>query len=154
MDEYNKSNSGEKRTPDGRFAKGTYPKNAFDFGNDMSLKYTPDIPARMVEWFMTQAEESNRYPTFERFAHSIGVLHATLRHWRDNPERYGGFSNAYDVCKEIQASVLNENALAKLYDSNYAKFVATNTLGMVEQSSLTVQGNEEKPLAVSIEIVG
>ena len=159
MDEYNKSNStknndGVLRDANGKFLPGTKNMAPFAPGNDLALKYKPDIPEAMIKWFETQIEETNRYPTFERFARSIGVLHVTLRYWRDHPERYEGFANAYNACKEIQASVLTENTLGKLYEPSFAKFVATNTLGMVDQSSLTVQGNEEKPLAVSIEIVG
>ena len=157
MDDNNKSNStknsnGVLRDENGRFLPGTTPMAPFAPGNDLALKYKPDIPEAMVKWFETQAEESNRYPTFERFAHSIGVLHSTLRYWRDHPERYEGFANAYNACKEIQASVLTENTLGKLYEPSFAKFVATNTLGMVDQSAVTLQGNEDKPLTVKIDI--
>jgi hypothetical protein len=157
MDEHNKSNSTQKdgvlRDANGHFMKGTKPIAPFMPDNDLTSKYSTDIPGKMIEWFEKQTEETNRYPTFERFARSIGVLHATMKNWAKNPEKYEGFADAYATCKEIQASVLTENTLGKLYEPSFAKFVATNTLGMIDQSAVKVQGDADQPLKVNIEIV-
>jgi hypothetical protein len=152
MDERKENNNTPQRESSGRFAKGNTINIPFPKDNNLTLKYKPEYDEDIVRWFIEQAESSINYPTFQRYARKIGVLATTLRHWAEN--NLGGFADAYRTCKEIQEEVLMVRTLGKAYEPSFAKFVAVNTLGMVDQSSLTVQGNEEKPLTVSIEIVG
>ena len=89
-----------------------------------------------------------QYPTVEGFAASIGVNRHTLKNWVDakdengNP-RYPRFCQAYNYAKQMQLSICKENAMTKVYDSNFAKFVLINEHGMKEQQEVTtnVSGN-------------
>ena len=120
-------------------------------GNQNASKYKDEYPEAMIAWFRSTAEDGLTYPTFEGFADSIGVLSETLRGWRDNNDC---FRSAYARCLDIQRRLILQRALDRTYDSNFAKFVATNNLGMVEASALTVQGDKDKPLEIKIEIEG
>lgn len=63
------------------------------------------------------------FPTFQRFARSIGVCVDTLHQWReDHPE----FSEAYKAAKEIQEAIWLENAMDGSYSQNFAKFFGIN----------------------------
>lgn len=118
------------------------------FDNQNASKYKDEYPEAMIAWFRATAEDGLTYPTFEGFADSIGVLTATLRNWRE----HDCFDLAYARCLDIQRRLILQRALDRTYDSNFAKFVATNNLGMIEQSAVTVQGDAEKPLSVEISI--
>jgi hypothetical protein len=89
-----------------------------------------------------------KYPTFEGFAASIGIARRTLYEWveakdADGNPKYPRFSQAYAYAKQMQLSICKENAMAKVYDSNFAKFVLINEHGMKEQQEVTtnVSGN-------------
>ena len=136
----------------GRFLPDTTvgKETRFAPGNDASRKYDDSICDEMIAWFNEQAEENADYPTFERFARKIaGVTHDTLRIWAKEHAR---FSSAYAACKDIQREVLAVRTLGRVYDPTFAKFLAVNNLGMVDQSAVTVQGDEDKPLSVNISI--
>ena len=150
MDERKDSNI-KQREPNGDFAKGNTLFTPFPKGNDLASKYKPEYDEDMVGWFIEQSESSIDYPTFQRYARKIGVLATTLRHWAEND--LGGFANAYRTCKEIQEEVLMVRTLGKAYEPSFAKFVAVNTLGMIDQSAVKVQGDADQPLKVEIEIV-
>ena len=141
------------RRPDGTLGPGTTIgiNTRFKPGNDESLKYDDSYADEMVAWFVEQAETTAEYPTFERFARLIiGVTHDTLRVWAKKHPR---FMSAYTACKDVQRDVISVRALGRVYDPTFAKFVATNNLGMVEASEVTVSGNADKPLSVEISIV-
>lgn len=89
-----------------------------------------------------------KYPTFEGFAASIGVHRNTLRNWAESKDengnpRYPRFVQAYNYAKQMQLSICKENAMTKVYDSNFAKFVLINEHGMKEQQEVTtnISGN-------------
>ena len=57
------------------------------------------------------------YPTFTKFARSLGVTARTLRNWRDeNPE----FAEAMEFASEIQDDILDERGLIGIYDGRTA----------------------------------
>lgn len=152
MDERKENNNNTpQRESNGRFAKGNTINIPFPKDNDLTLKYKPEYDEDMVRWFIEQSESSIDYPTFQRYARKIGVLATTLRHWAEN--NLGGFADAYRTCKEIQEEVLMVRTLGKAYEPSFAKFVAVNTLGMIDQSAVKVQGDADQPLKVDIEIV-
>lgn len=155
-DNIKNSNNIKQREPNGDFAKGNTLFTPFPKGNDLTSKYKPEYDEGIVKWFTEMAENSMDYPTFERYARGIGVLATTLRYWAEHnvDGKYGGFDIAYRTCKEIQAEVLAVRTLGKAYEPSFAKFVAVNTLGMVDQSAVKVQGDADQPLKVDIEIVG
>ena len=65
----------------------------------------------------------NLFPTFIRYARSIGVNKTTLYEWADTHE---DFSNAMEVCKSIAESILLENGLQWTYNSAFAMFLLKN----------------------------
>lgn len=89
-----------------------------------------------------------KYPTFEGFAASIGVHRNTIYIWAESKDengnpKYPRFVQAYAYAKQMQLSICKENAMTKVYDSNFAKFVLINEHGMKEQQEVTtnVSGN-------------
>lgn len=154
MEDNNKSNI-KQREPNGEFAKGNTLGVYFPPNNDLVSKYKPEYDEDIVNWFIEQSETSIDYPTFQRYARKIGVLATTLRYWAEHnvDHKYGRFDNAYRTCKEIQEEVLAVRTLGKAYEPSFAKFIAVNTLGMVDQSAVKLQGDADQPLKVSIEIV-
>lgn len=61
--------------------------------------------------------EADGYPSFAKFALSIGVTPRTLTNWR---RRYPEFDEACEFADEIQDDVLNERALLGRYDGRVA----------------------------------
>ena len=73
---------------------------------------------------------ANELPTFERFAHEIGVHYDTLREWvKVHPE----FSEAWKRAKAIQKDFLIQNGLLGLYNSTFAIFTAKNITDMKDK---------------------
>lgn len=83
---------------------------------------------------------ANNMPTFERFAHSIGVCMDTLHEWR---KHHREFSDAYRKAKGMQKSFVLTHGMSGNYNANFAKFFAINNLDMKESSHLTTE-NEHK----------
>lgn len=89
-----------------------------------------------------------KLPTFERFAHSIGVDADTLRNWADMDEsdiankvpedqrRCPGFFGSYTRAKKLQKAILVEGGLAGAYQGNFAIFVAKNFTDMKDRSEV------------------
>lgn len=140
------------RDEHGRFLKGhdIGKETRFDFDNAAAVKYKDEYADKIVAWFAEKAELDADYPTFERFAREIGVIHETMREWA---KHFARFRSAYEACKDIQREVLAVRTLGRMYEPSFAKFLAINNLGMVDQTSVQVQGDTDKPLAVDIRIV-
>ena len=69
-------------------------------------------------------------PTFESFAHSLGVTHATIINWK---HEYPEFAAAYERAKGLQKDILVQNGLQRLYDSRFAMFMAVNNTDLVSE---------------------
>ena len=66
------------------------------------------------------------FPTFQRFAWSIGVNMAQLQRWQDkHPE----FRIAYAHAKEIQEAIWLQESMAGRYNPQFSKFFGVNCLG-------------------------
>lgn len=83
-----------------------------------------------VDWFRranVKKEEhkvfAQVFPTLERFCHNIGVHKDTLHEWCSI---YPEFSEAYKKARQIQESILVENALNNNYSANFSMFLAKN----------------------------
>lgn len=74
-----------------------------------------------------------KYPTFELFAASIGVVNNTLLNWC---KRYPQFSNAYAIAKNLQLGIAKQNGVAKTYDSNFTKFLLVNDHGYTDKAQI------------------
>src|SRR5690625_5866383 len=67
------------------------------------------------------------FPTFERFAFSIGVHRETLRNWcDDHPE----FFAAYKKAEMLQKDILIQNGVIGRYEKTFAIFTAKNVTDM------------------------
>jgi hypothetical protein len=80
---------------------------------------------------------ANEYPTFQRFAFSIGVNVDTLHEWKT---QYPEFSEAYTRAKELQESIWSVNALQNLYNSQFAQFIGKNCFGYKDKQEVDLSG--------------
>lgn len=70
--------------------------------------------------------QPQEFPTFQGFAHFIGIDVVTLERWRDkHPE----FCRAYTRAKQIQEDVWLRESMAGRYNAQFAKFFGVNCLG-------------------------
>lgn len=105
------------------------------------LKYKPEYCQQLIDYFKnikqgeaTEVEyyqdgEIKRekgsapvYPTFEMFATMIGVNHSTIYDWEKS---YPEFNEAMEFGRSVQKSMLQQLALSKTYDGNFAKYLLT-----------------------------
>ncbi len=150
------------RLPNGQYAKGRKPDWSPPEGNDYASKYKEEYCEAIVEYFLhppreryinEEGQESigpEVYPTFERFAASIGVLAKTLLYWAEKHECFG---NAYAYAKNIQRSILITKGLSGEYNPTFAKFIATTTHGMVEKSAVDIGNEGGNAFEVNIKVI-
>ena len=62
------------------------------------------------------------FPTFSRFAATMGVTLADLQEWRKNTR----FDKAYKACEALQKSIAIENGMQGRYDTSFVKFFLSN----------------------------
>ncbi len=74
-----------------------------------------------------------RFPTYVRFARSIGVNKTTLYEWATENKK---FSNSMDICKDISEAILLENGLQWLYNPAFAQFLLKNNYWYKDQSEV------------------
>lgn len=79
-----------------------------------------------------------RFPTYVRFARSIGVSKSTLFEWSTE---YKKFSDSMDICKDISEAILLENGLQWLYNPAFAQFLLKNNYWYKDQSEVKSQVN-------------
>jgi hypothetical protein len=87
----------------------------------------------------------SKLPTFERFAHNIGVVVQTMLNWCGV---YPEFLEAYTRAKQLQKDILVAGGLAGTYNSNFAIFVSQNFTDMRDKKQFT--GSDDKPLVPSL----
>lgn len=125
----------EGRDEKGRFTKGN-PSNP---GNDFASKYKEEYCDKMLKFF-EECEEEERYPSFSKFARSIGVHESTLYIWAD---KYPSFRNTKTECEAIQRDLLVNNALIEKFNPAFTKFLLSANHGMSEKtetdSSITLK---------------
>lgn len=64
-----------------------------------------------------------RFPTYARYARTIGIFKSTLYLWAN---LYEEFSDSMKQCNEIAESILVENWLQWTYNSQFAQFILKN----------------------------
>lgn len=137
----------------GRFEKGNEIGKATRFKkkNRASVKYKDDYCDKILKYFAEPPSEivyersyykdgtlksekpiilPPKFPTFELFAASIGVVPNTLLNWCDKHPR---FADCYAQAKNMQLGIAKTNGVKKLYDSNFTKFILMNDHGMSEK---------------------
>lgn len=92
-------------------------------------KYKKAYCDEIIEFFDKDAKTGGKattFPTFQRFARSIGVCVDTLNEWcRVHPE----FSEAFKAAKEMQEAIWLENSMDGSYNAQFAKFFGVNCFG-------------------------
>lgn len=102
-------------------------------------KYKPEYCDMIVEWFNIEpitfevhdgvpVKIPAKFPTFEKFAHSIGVTHETLRAW-SNDEKKPEFSVAYKKAWDLQEAVFTEGVMQGAWQQTFSIFLAKNKFG-------------------------
>ena len=146
MSQTKRSAETKKRNAKGQFVKGNKigEETRFRKKNEAACKYKEEYCDKLIEFFnqpdvdiqykevldkkgnvvaRTPIIMPAEYPTFERFAATIGVTNRTLLDWCNQHPR---FSDCYARAKEMQLAKLTSNALRGLYNPIYAKFEAVN----------------------------
>jgi hypothetical protein len=115
-------------------------------------KYDPKYCEQIIEFFdvepshqitevvegknwskQTVRDVANKFPTFEKFAFSIGVNGDTVVEWEKN---YPEFSAAYKKAKQLQKDFLIQNGLCGLYNAAAFCFVAKNCTDMRDKQEI------------------
>ena len=73
------------------------------------------------------------FPTFERFAYSIGVHRETLRNWCNANDE---FFAAYKKAEMLQKDILIQNGLMGGYEKTFAIFTAKNVTDMCDKHEI------------------
>ena len=111
-------------------------------------KYRPEFCQQIIEFFTLDPytlfldEKGNptglppKFPTFERFAYSIGIVKQTLYDWS---KKHAEFMDAIKKAKELQKTFLIESSMAGIYDTAFSIFAAKNLMNWSNH------GNPETP---------
>lgn len=116
--------------------KKKYSKMLIDwFSVDPVRMVTETYTNKKGESWEKEVEKACEFPTFEGFAHSIGVTDNTLQSWcnlknEDGSLRYPEFLRAYTRAKELQKRVLVENGMAGRYNTQFSIFIAKNVTNL------------------------
>jgi hypothetical protein len=128
---------GSHRRPNGRPSKyrDEYPQMMFDFFNkELYCEIeTKSINSKGMVCNNTTSV-LNTFPTFSRFASTIGVTRDTLHRWAKGKRADGTllhpeFSDTYTRAKDFQAALLIEGGLSGAYNSRFVCQLARCILG-------------------------
>ena len=115
----------------------------------MSNKYKEEYCDDIIAYF---SSEDDRFPTFEGFASSIGVLLETIERWTT---AYPRFKESYEKSKQIQKEKLISKALNRTYDASIARLLMSSFFAIREKTEVesTVRASveasvDEKTLAM------
>jgi hypothetical protein len=106
-------------------------------------KYKPEYCQAVIDWMdkepYTITDEGkkspNDLPTFERFAHSIGVAKSTIYKWAETiPE----FSDSLKKAGELQEDFWRANSLLGLYSPAFTIFAGKNMFGWRDKQDLDI----------------
>lgn len=86
---------------------------------------------------ITQKLVMQRFPTYVRFARSIGVNKSTLFEWKTESPK---FSDSMDICKDISEAILIENWLQGTYNPTFAQFLLKNNHWYTDQKDIKHSG--------------
>lgn len=110
-------------------------------------KYKPEYCDKIIEHFdITPFSDKvsihgpipNLFPTFERFAHSIGVHRDTLHEWCT---KHKEFSDAYKRAHDLQFAVYQEGVMSKAWNSTFAIFLGKNIFDLVDKKDVNLDAN-------------
>jgi hypothetical protein len=122
--------------------------------NGAIQKYRPEYADMLLAFFDTPTwrsveikvgpelskvvQEPTPFPTFERFAHTIGVNLNTLRDWalkqdKDGAPRHPEFAYAFARARDLQRARTVEGSLAGVYEPRAASLALKNVAGWRDQ---------------------
>lgn len=112
-------------------------------GRGRPSKYDPALCEQIITWFNIDPYEvvkdrkvANPLPTFEKFAHSIGVHVDTLHEWKSaHPE----FSEAYKKAQQLQMDFWRTNSLLGLFPPAFACFCGKNMFGWQDKQEVKTE---------------
>ena len=81
---------------------------------------------------------AEQLPTFQGFAHEIGVDVTTLLEWC---EKYPQFSQSYARAKALQEKIWLINGMGGQYNSQFAQFFGKNCLGYKDKTEQDINAN-------------
>jgi hypothetical protein len=101
---------------------------------------------------VVEVEVANDFPTFQRFAHEIGVDVDTLHEWKkdENREKYPNFSESYKKAKEIQEDFWVANGMNNNHSTAFAIFWAKNNLGYKDKTEVDQTVRQAPKLEVDL----
>ncbi len=162
----------ERKNNNGQFQKNNEigKSTRFQKRNAAAVKYKDEYCENLLSFFAEQEREivyereyykdgtlkketpkivlPTKYPTFEKFATSIGVTAQTLLNWT---EKHPRFLSAYAHAKDMQLAIIKGNAITKNYDASFAKFLLVNEYGMSDR--VVQEQTQEKPFEVNIRVI-
>jgi hypothetical protein len=108
-------------------------------------KYDPRLCSQIIEYFDVEPYEEvdgkripNPLPTFEKFAHSVGLCVATLHVWKGNNQ---DFLEAYKKAQELQKHFWITNSLLGLYPPGFACFAGKNMFEWRDKQDINHSGD-------------
>ncbi len=130
------------------------------------IKFFNIEPYREVERRTTDRKSGREYidyedapndlPTFERFAHNLGVHVDTMIEWSSAkfPEghaksgqlKHPEFSVAYKKAKQLQKDILITNAMRGLYNTTFSIFLAKNITDLRDKQEYDLNHNLPTPI--------
>lgn len=142
-----------------------------DQKNGRPTKWKPKYNKDIIKWFDKELTKKviktnpnngnpyevdvmNDFPTFQGFAHSIGVCMDTLNEWQkpSNTDKHPGFSASYKKAKALQERFWAENGLAGRLNTPFAIFWAKNNLGYKDKVENEVKVDGGLDLNVNIKL--
>lgn len=104
--------------------------------------YKPEYDQKIIDYFYEELKAGG-YPTFNMFAHNIGVHVDTLHEWK---KTHVSFSESYKKAKGLQEHLLQENGLTNKFNPTITIFCLKNNHGWKDK--VEVSGDKENPVAV------
>ena len=118
------------------------------------MKYKKDMPRRLIEYYRSQAQ-SGQIPFLVNFCLENSLSIRTAHSW---VEKYKEFEAAYEECKQIQASMIEQSALSRRIDASFAQFLLRASHGYKTESQLRLANEQgasgaSHPFEVNIKVV-
>ena len=89
---------------------------------------------------------AEQFPTFQKFADSIGVHMSQLTRWQDE---YEEFRTSYARAKQLQENIWLVNGMSNLYNSQFAQFFGKNCLGYKDKTETEITGPNGGPIELT-----
>lgn len=105
--------------------------------NGVDIKEMPDGTLKSA----TNKLIANTFPTFQRRCHNIWIHIDTMK---ERVSKYPNFSLAYKKSKQIQESILLENAMQWEYNANFAMFMAKNNFWYKDSKDITIKDQSDQ----------